>query len=144
MEVGNVPDDASSSASEPVAEAIWGAAHDALGPALGILVPIDDYDELAFDPDGAYDEDVACWFDDGVDRQAVKRAVEEFYQVLLSAFTDADVPLARGQRQHFEIMSDGSWHVDPIQAFLMKQGEPHLTPQEWVDRKVAIHHARTR
>lgn len=55
-----------------------GAAHDALGPALGILVPIDDYDELAFDPDGAYDEDVACWFDDGVDRQAVKHAVEEF------------------------------------------------------------------
>jgi hypothetical protein len=64
--------------------------------------------------------------------------------VLLTAFTDAGVPLTRGQRQHLEIMSDGSWHLDPIQAFLMKQGEPHLTPQERVDRKIAIHHARIR
>jgi hypothetical protein len=127
--------------TDSTSDRIYFAVNEALDTPLMIRLPIDDYDEHAFDPDGAYDEHVAKWFDDGVDRQAVKRAVEEFHQVLLTAFAAPGVP--DGERQMYVIMSDGRWHLDPIQAYLMKREEPHLTPREWVDRKIQIH-ARTR
>ena len=38
----------------------------------------------------------------------------------------------------YVVLRDGRWHVDDTQLLLMLHDEPHLTPREWLERKLEI------
>ena len=115
-----------------------------------VVVDNDDLDNDDLDNDdldGVDLDDEHFVFDAGVDPDAVEQAIRRFHaEELLPRLAAAGLTV--GSLGSFDgdylVLSDGRWHLDLFQAYLMQEGEPHLTPREWLERKIASIQARTR
>lgn len=45
---------------------------------------------------------------------------------------------------YYVVHHSGRWHCDPLQAALIERGDPSLSPDEWLDGKIAHHRTRIR
>ena len=84
--------------------------------------------QIAEDEDEVYSWDLITFDPDKVEAEV--RAYHARYKT--SGFSGLELPFA------YFVSYDGRWHHDNAQLYAILEDEPYLTPDEWLDKKIAM------